>query len=212
MSSKSSRMKTEPATLANAASQAIAEPRADLPERVAVGRVLRPHGVRGEVTVEVLSDVPGRLEPGSRVLGIREGRPPIRLEVKESRPHKGGLRLHFFGYDGPDGRERSEELRGLSLEVDRSDVPAAPEGTYYWYELVGCRCIVVGVVGVDGVDLGRVTDVVEDGGGLLLVVSDGEREVPIPFVRSFLKSVDVEQGRIELDLPPGLLETCASRS
>lgn len=197
MSSKSSRMKAD------------SDLRADLPERVAVGRVLRPHGVRGEVTVEVLSDVPGRLEPGSRVLGIREGRPPILLEVKESRPHKGGLRLHFSGYDGPDGRERSEELRGLSLEVDRSDVPAAPEGTYYWYELVGCRCF---VDGVDGEDLGRVTDVVEDGGGLLLVVSDGEREVPIPFVRSFLKSVDVEQGRIELDLPSGLLETCASRS
>ncbi len=206
MSSKSSRMKTEPATLADAATRTISESRADLPERVAVGRVLRPHGVRGEVTVEVLSDVPGRLEPGSRVLGIREGRPPIRLEVKESRPHKGGLRLHFLGYDGPDGRERSEELRGLSLEVDRSDVPPAPEGTYYWYELVGCSCF------VEGEDLGRVTDVVEDGGGLLLVVSDGEREVPIPFVKSFLKSVDVGQGRIELDLPPGLLETCASRS
>lgn len=195
MSSKSSRTKTET--------------RSDLPERVAVGRVLRPHGVRGEVTVEVLSDVPGRLDAGSRVLGIREGRPPILLEVKESRPHKGGLRLHFAGYDGPDGRERADELRGLSLEVLRSDVPPAPEGTYYWYELVGCRCI-AGDAGDE--DLGRVTDVVEDGGGLLLVVSDGEREVPIPFVRSFLKSVDVGQGRIELDLPPGLLETCASRS
>lgn len=191
MSSKSSRTKTD------------SGPRADLPERVAVGRVLRPHGVRGEVVVQVLSDVPGRLEPGSKVLGSRDGKPPTPLVIEMHREHKSGAVVRFAGYDD---RDRAEELRDLLLEVDRSQVPEAPEGTYYWYQLLGCRC------GVDGEDLGEVVDLVEDGGGLLLVVSDGERAVPIPFVQSFLKNVDVERGQIELDLPPGLLETCASRS
>jgi 16S rRNA processing protein RimM len=122
--------------------------------------------------------------------------------VETYRDHKTGAVVRFKGYDD---RDRAEELRDLLLEVDRSEVPEAPEGTYYWYQLLGCRCQ------VDGEDLGEVVDLVEDGGGLLLVVSDGEREVPIPFVQSFLKNVDVERGRIELDLPPGLLEACASR-
>ncbi len=190
MSSKSSRKTTD--TPVDAAG------RADLPERVAVGRVLRPHGVRGEVVVEVLSDVPGRLAPGRRVWAARRT-----LAVESYRVHKTGALVRFAGFED---RDQAEELRDALLEVDRSEVPAAPEGTYYWYQLLGCRCW------VDGEDLGEVTDLVEDGGGLLLVVSKEGRQVPIPFVQSFLKEVDVERGRIELDLPEGLLEACASGS
>ena len=198
MSLKSSRTtKTEPVPSEGTGG------RADLPERVAVGRVLRPHGVRGEVVLQVLSDVPGRLAPGSTVLGSREGGSAIPLVVETYRDHKSGAVVRFAGCDD---RDRAEELRNLLLEVDRSEVPEAPEGTYYWYQLLGCRCE------AGGEDLGEVVDLLEDGGGLLLVVSDGEREVPIPFVQSFLKTVDVERGHIELDLPPGLLEACASGS
>ena len=64
MSSKSS--KTE-------GPEAASRERDDLPETVAVGRVLRPHGVRGEVVVEVLSDVPGRSRKGAGCSGVREG-------------------------------------------------------------------------------------------------------------------------------------------
>lgn len=190
MSLKSSRTKTD------------AGPR-DLPERVVVGRILRPVGVRGEVVVQVLSDVPGRLAPGGEVIGTRAGKPEIPLVVETQREHKSGAVVRFAGCDD---RDRAEELRDLLLEVDRSAVPAAPEGTYYWYQLLGCRCE------AGGEDLGEVVDLLEDGGGLLLVVSDGEREVPIPFVQSFLKNVDVERGQIELELPEGLLEACASGS
>ena len=193
MSSKSSRKTTTEDTGG----------RADLPERVAVGRVLRPHGVRGEVVVEVLSDVPDRLAPGRRMTASWDGRPGRTVTVEGQRPHKSGALVRFAGVDD---RDRAEELRDALLEVDRSEVPAAPEGTYYWYQLLGCRC------SVDGEDLGEVTDLVEDGGGLLLVVSKEGRQVPIPFVQSFLKEVDVERGRIELDLPEGLLEACASGS
>lgn len=191
MSSKSSRKTTED--------------RADLPERVAVGRVLRPHGVRGEVVVQVLSDVPDRLDKGSAMFAVQAGRPPRNLVVESSRPHKSGAMVRFAGVAD---RDQAEELRDAWLEVDRSQVPPPEEGTYYWYQLLGCRCFDAG----EGGDLGEIVDLVEDGGGLLLIVSDGRRQIPIPFVRGFLKNVDVEGGRIELELPPGLLEACASTS
>ena len=177
--------------------------RDDLPETVAVGRVLRPHGIKGEVAVEVLSDVPGRFEKGSRVQGVREGKPSRTLVVAASRPQKGGAVVRFEGFED---RDQAEELRGLDLEVPRSEVPKAPEGTYYQYELLGCLCF------NEGEALGRVVEVTEDGGGLMLIVEGEGRRVPVPFVREFLRAVDVETGRIDLALPPGLLEECAFRS
>ncbi|HEX9670589.1 MAG TPA: ribosome maturation factor RimM [Thermoanaerobaculia bacterium] len=182
--------------------------RADLPERVTVGRVLKPHGLRGDVVVEVLSDVPERLAPGSRLAAVAapeaSAAGAIELEVTASRAHNAGRLLRFAGRDG---RDAIEELRGLWLTVERAAVPAPPAGTYYHYQLVGCR-----VRDAEAGELGEVVDLVEDGGGLLLLVSDGARQVPVPFVASFLTEVDVASGRIELALPPGFLEACASRS
>ncbi len=109
--------------------------------------------------------------------------------------------------EGFDSRDDVEELRGAWLEIERERVPAAPEGAYYFFELVGCTCI-------DRTrgELGRVENVIEDGGGLLLEVTEGRRSVLIPFVNSYLRRIDVGAGRIELELPEGLLDTCASRS
>ncbi len=112
--------------------------RDDLPETISVGRVLRPHGVRGEVVVEVLSDVPGRFKKGSRVtaVGNQRGAQSLPLTVVTGRVHKSGAVVRFEGYDS---RERAEELRGLDLEIPRSEVPKARRGTYYHFELLGCQ-------------------------------------------------------------------------
>lgn len=179
------------------------EERADLPARVTVGRVIRPHGVRGELVVSVLSDVPGRFASGNKLLMAREeGGAAETVEVESERPHKTGVVLRLAGVED---RDRAEELRGRWLEVERSEVPAAPPGTYYHFELLGCRCF------DGGRELGEVVDLIEDGGGLLLIVANGEHRVPVPFVSGFLREVDVASGRIDVDLPPGLVEVCASK-
>lgn len=175
---------------------------------VAVGRILRPHGLRGEVVAVVLTDAPHRFDPGSSLLLTRAGEPPAELVVAarcaETSPRVGQatVRLRFAGIDD---RAAAAALRGGWLEIERSRVPPAPPGTYYHYELLGCRCA------SGGEDLGAVVEVVEDGGGLLLLVSDGRRQVPVPFAARFLRTVDVAHARIELELPPGLIEACASR-
>jgi 16S rRNA processing protein RimM len=174
-----------------------------LPDAVTVGRVLRPHGVRGAVVVEVLSDVAERFAPGSVLWAGDLGQGGRSLTVAASRSHRTGVVALFAGIAD---REAAEALRGAWLSVPRSEVPGVPAGTYYHFELLGCRCATA-----DG-ELGRVVDVVEDGGGLLLMVDDGRRTVPVPFVQRFLREIDVKRGRIVLDLPPGLIEACASRS
>lgn len=180
-------------------------------ETVQVGLIRKPHGIRGEVTVESLSDVPGRLAAGSRLLVAppmgRHRLPatvPTWLEVVRSRPHKG---VFLVTFDQVDDRDGGEALAGCFLEVPIDEVPPAEPGTWYWFQLQGCRC-----VDRTAGDLGTVVDLAEDGGGLLLLVEDAEgTSLPVPFVDDFLVSVDVEARRIDLDLPSGLIETCASR-
>ena len=173
-------------------------------DRVEVGRVLGPHGVRGEVAVESFSDVEERFSPGAELLtAARPGLPP-RLTVETVRPHRGALLVRFAGVAD---RDAADALRGAVLEVPREAVPAPPEGTWYHFQLEGCRCRDARLG-----DLGEVMAVIEDGGGVLLAVEGGGRRLLVPFVRAFVREVDPEDRRIELDLPEGLIEACASKS
>ena len=177
-------------------------------EMVAVGAVLRAHGLRGEVLVLPDSQNPARFETGSQLF-VRDGPSLQRLEVASSRPHRGRQLVQFVDVTDRDG---AEALRGALLEAPEESVPAAEEGTFYYFELVGCR-VVDRTLGA----LGEVTEVVEDGGGVLLSVArpadgGGIRSVLIPFANQLLPEINVEERLIRSDLPEGLLETCESTS
>ncbi len=194
---------------------------------VVVGRVRRPHGVRGEVVVEAMSDAPERFAAEASLLayGPRASQ-PVALKVASSRPHRGTVLVRFVGVAD---RDRAEELRRHWLAVDRDAIAPAPEGSFYFFELLGCE-----VVDARLGSLGQVTDVIEDGGGTLLQVrgpvaeaevateaeteavpaSDGttdRREVLIPFVDSYLGKVEPDAQRIEVKLPEGFIEACSSK-
>jgi len=185
----SSSSKTEAAALA-------------LPERIQVGVLRRPHGLRGEIDVEVTSDHPARFACGSELLVAGSAR---RLTVERSAAAHRGLRVAFAEVTT---REQAEELRGARLEVPRAAVPPAAAGEYYFFELVGCRAF-----DERAGEVGSVVDVVDGAAGLLLVVErpDGAR-VPLPFVERFLVGVDRARRRIDWRLPEGLIESCTSRS
>jgi len=177
------------------------------------------------VTVALWSDNERRFAPGVEFRAtspaavsrpVRPAAPPVAaaraaaprrerlLRIERCSPYKGGLRIAFSGIAD---REAAESLRGLELRVPLAEVPEAPAGTYYVFELIGCRCFDE----IDG-DIGTVVDIHEDGGGTLLEVGkDGTRSV-IPFVEAFLIRVDRDSRRIDLRLPEGLLATCAFKS
>jgi 16S rRNA processing protein RimM len=177
---------------------------AGVPEHIVVGLIHKPHGIAGEVAVEPMTDLAARFAPGSRLEVVVPGVPRRTLEVRSARAHGRGLLVRFAGIDS---RDRAEELRAGRLEVAVADVPPAPEGEYYHFELLGCRCF-----DAAGAGLGVVEEVLEDGGGVVLSVRDGDERLLIPFVRAYLRRVDLTARRIELDLPDGLVETCKSRS
>ena len=175
-----------------------------LPETLLVGRVRRPHGIRGTLKVEVHSEVPERFDPGSELLLRHPDGRVRRVRVHQSREISDGLLVDF---EGIADRDAAEIWRKADIEVAREQAPEPPDGQYYFFELVGCRCI-----DARRGDLGEVVEVIEDGGGFLLEIGYQDAKLLIPFVEAFVHSVDIGKALIEVDLPPGLIEACVSRS
>ncbi|HEX2297615.1 MAG TPA: ribosome maturation factor RimM [Pseudonocardiaceae bacterium] len=164
--------------------------------RRVVGRVGRPHGLRGEVTVQVRTDSPEqRFIPGAR-LGVSPGRT---LTVAAARPHAGALLVRF---DGVSDRAAAAELRGALLTIDVADLPELDDPEeYYDHQLEG-----LAAVGPDGAVLGTVRAVVHAPASDLLVVETAGGEALVPFVRDIVSTVDLDSGRVVLDPPAGLLD------
>jgi 16S rRNA processing protein RimM len=176
--------------------------------QLVVGRVGRPHGIRGELSVQVHTDDPEiRFAAGSVLATEPAARGP--LTVSASRWHSGRLLVRFAGYAD---RNQAEELRGTFLCIDSAEVaPAADPEEFHDHELVGLE-----VLTLAGEPVGVVTDVLHQGQDLL-VVQPGERrggtmpgEILVPFVAAIVPEVDVAAGRLVIDPPPGLLDLGAA--
>jgi 16S rRNA processing protein RimM len=175
--------------------------------QLVVGRVVRPHGLRGELAVEVRTDVPeARFAAGSVLATDPAGRGP--LTVSSSRWHSGRLLVRFRGY--PD-RSRAEELRGTLLVLDSDQAGPAEPGEFHDHQLIG-----LDVLTTAGDRLGVVCDVLHHGQDLLVVRPAGDQagrpdsEILVPFVAAIVPEVDVAAGRLVIDPPPGLIDPDAA--
>ena len=170
---------------------------------VVVGRIGRPQGVRGEVTVEVRTDAPEeRFADGAVLLTDPPERGP--LTVEHARDHSGRLVVLFAGV--PE-RAAAERLRDTLLQVDvRTLAPIEDPDEFHDWQLVGLTAVLPDGAQV-GAMVGAVVDVLHLPHGDVLAVrrADGT-EVLVPFVRAFVPEVDVAGGRVVLDPPPGLLD------
>ena len=183
-------------------------------EYITLARVLKTQGRRGEVAVEVHSDVPDRFVEGMRLLALDDVGQRRELEVEELWPHKGHMVLKFAGIDSISD---AETLLRCELQVPRGERAELEQGWTYISDLTGCTVF-------DGDrEIGQVQGV-EFGAGeapLLLVAkaerdgppakSSGKRKEPyeIPFAEAYLVSVDLAAKQVRMRLPEGMLESNA---
>jgi 16S rRNA processing protein RimM len=167
--------------------------------QLVVGVIARPHGVRGEVVVDVATDDPAARLPAGAVLATD---PPAAgpLTIEAVRPHQGRLLVVFAGV--PD-REAAAGLRGVRLCVDSAEitVPDDPD-EFSDFQLIG-------LVAEDsaGERLGEVVRIDHGPGADLLVLRlTGGRDALVPFVRAIVPEVDLAGGRLVITPPGGLLE------
>jgi len=167
-----------------------------------VGRVVKAHGVTGELAVEIRTDDPeGRFAPGV----VLRGRPPrggveTDYVVRSVREHGGRLLVRLAGVDDRDAADR---LRGTLFLVDSAELPPIDEpDEYYDHQLEG-----LSVSTTAGRFVGTVAEVLHTGAGELLAIRDPDgAEVLVPFVSAIVASVSLADNAIEIDPPEGLLE------
>jgi 16S rRNA processing protein RimM len=166
-----------------------------------VGRVVKAHGVTGEVVVEVRTDDPEtRFAAGNELRGRPSRGGVERPYVIESvREHSGRLLVRFADFAN---REAADSLRGTVFLVDSGDLPPIEDpDEFYDHQLEGLR-----VLTTSGTPVGTVAEVLHTAAGELLSVRSDAGEMLVPFVSAIVTAVSLEAQTIEIDPPEGLLE------
>jgi 16S rRNA processing protein RimM len=164
---------------------------------VAIARVAKPRGIKGEVVADILTDFPERFEGLKEVTAVLGNGEHRELKIEDHWFQNGRIVLKF---GGSDSIESAEEIRNAEICVAETDAVALETDEYYDWQLEGCE-----VVTVEGETIGKVRELMRTGGTENLVV-DGGREYLIPFAESICIEVDIEKKRIVIDPPEGLLE------
>jgi 16S rRNA processing protein RimM len=159
---------------------------------VAVGRILGPWGLRGDLRVEPLTDFPERFEPGCSL--YVEG---VAYVIERCRWHKGKVHIKLSGIDSV---AAAEALRQRFLEVPEKDLKPLSEGEYYQFQILGLE-----VRTTEGEPLGKVTQILSTGSNDVFVVRGEGGELLIPALDDVIKAIDLDEGRMEVELVEGLL-------
>ena len=167
-------------------------------ELVTIAKIVRPRGLRGEVVADLLTDFPDRFGDLEDVIGVREDGTRFDLKIEDFWFQKERVVLRFAGVDSI---ELAEGLRNVAICIPESAAAELDEGEFFDWQLAGCE-----VTTIEGTRLGTVREIMRTGGTEILVVEDGDREILIPFAETICPEVDIENKRITVDPPEGLLE------
>jgi len=167
-------------------------------DMVAIGRIVKPQGRRGEMAVQSFSDRPDRF-PSLRSAYVPGPDGQARaVAITSCWPHKGRFVLKLEGVDSIDEAER---YRGLELRIGEEELAPLPAGSYYHHQLRGLQ-----VQDPDGAPIGEVADILTNAGEApVLVVRVGESETLIPLADAFVKHVDLEHGRLVAARPEAVV-------
>ena len=161
---------------------------------VLVAKIIKPHGIRGEVVLESWTDVEGRLENRPAFLLIDRGQVLREITVETRRFIMG---RPVFKFTGVSSRTEAELLRNMELGIPEEELGDLPPNQYFIFHLIGMN-----VVLKDGNEAGKVQDVISTDGGDLLELDNGAL---VPFIDEICLDVDLENKRIVIDPPAGLL-------
>jgi 16S rRNA processing protein RimM len=170
------------------------------PRYLVVGRVLRPHGVRGELRVEIITGFPERLAQHDAFYLAHPDSPEDvqRYPVEEMRQHKEAVLLKLAGCDD---RNEAELLRDMLVQIPIEEAVPLEEGEYYHFQIIGVR-----VETESGEWLGQVAEVLETGANDVYLVRGPRGEVLLPAIRDVVRELDPEAKLMVVHLLPGMLE------
>jgi 16S rRNA processing protein RimM len=172
---------------------------ADAPQYLILGEVLRPHGVRGELRIRILTDYPERIVAGKTIyLGedIEGKATPYQVEHLRTNKEFGLLKLR-----GIDDRDQADLLRQLLVLTELDDAVPLDEGEFYLYEMIG-----LDVQTEDGESLGTLVEVLETGANDVYIINSPRYgEVLIPAIEQTILKTDIDAGIMTVRLPEGLL-------
>ncbi|MCX6019909.1 MAG: ribosome maturation factor RimM [Chloroflexi bacterium] len=160
-----------------------------------IGRITRPHGIVGEVKVQLEPEYLDALDP-KHVRRVYLGDADAATGVKSARMHQGAMLLKL---EGVDDRNAAEAMRATLVRLDRQDLPALPTGEFYATDLVGMH-----VFDMDGVELGVLAEVLATGSNDVFVVTRPQGELLLPVIDSCVKEIDPAALRIRVVVPDGL--------
>lgn len=163
---------------------------------LAVGRVSRAHGLKGEVSMEIMTDFPERFETAEWFyIGNEQEAAPYRLE--SYRWHQQKLLLTLAGVTN---RAEAEQLTGQFVQIPVEEAMPLEDGNFYLFQLIGLEAVTT-----THERLGCVTNILETGANDVLVIQNDEREVLLPDIPDVVKSIDLERKLIIVELIDGLI-------
>jgi 16S rRNA processing protein RimM len=165
---------------------------------VAVARAVKTRGLKGEIVADLLTDFPERFETLSRLIAVAPSGEREAVRLEDHWFQKGRVVLKFAGCDSIEAASR---LIGYEFTVPESERVPLGEGSFYQWELEGCR-----VETVQGENVGIVSGVLRTGGAEMLVIEGPGKEYLVPAAESIVVDIDVASKRILIDPPEGLLE------
>ena len=167
-------------------------------ELVAIAKIVRTRGIRGEVVANVLTDFPDRFGNLETVVAVLPDGGRRELKIEDFRFQKDRILLTF---ENVTSIEAAEELRDAEICVPESEAVELEDDEYFDWQLEECE-----VETVEGERIGKVREVMRTGGTEILVVEGAEKDFLIPFAAAICTEVDVENKLIKVDAPEGMLE------
>ena len=169
------------------------------PSRIALGIIRRPHGVRGEASVEPWTSSPERFSEVRHVTLVSPDEHETRAAtVESSRAHHDRALVKFVEFETPDA---VENVRDWTIEIPESEAKKLEEDEYFLHDLIGLE-----LIDEQGASRGKVVETYEGGGGIILNVDDRGRIYEVPFAADICTRIDLEKRIIDVKLPEGLDE------